>query len=369
MNRLLVRQADFGYTPAMHSIDRKWTDLAAGYQAIQSFKIKLSGEFGRAVRVGHKQQYHKELSEWQKKRRVFFSLAAIAPLSIIALCLTSFYFREVACVIVYWAVLVLIILGTLGVAGRQYIQEMVNGKPVLQPEDGLVVDLEGRWWESLSPQDRPLEKEDRKEEADFLALLGSSLADAYSAKYISNSEVLLLGPAGMWIFKVEYWSGTICKQEDAWIQRETTSRAGTRTLRSNKQGGKQPEEKTHKPGPDDLWLTQKHEIEILLEKNLPERSWILNHLQGGVVFAHPKVKLDKKHIQGNSASYGLPKAWTKRILLSAQVDGFTLEMQLEIMDALAETGAGQTQSARDEAERLYQGCVLELHETVTKMVK
>src|SRR5450756_2272721 len=108
----------------MHSIDRKWTDLAAGYQAIQSFKTKLTSEFGRAVQVGHKQRFRKELTEWQKKRRVFFALVAVAPLSIIALCLTAFYFRDVACVIVYWAVLVLIILVTLAVAGRQYIHEL-----------------------------------------------------------------------------------------------------------------------------------------------------------------------------------------------------------------------------------------------------
>ncbi len=165
--------------PAMHSIDRKWTDLATGYQAIQSFKTKLTAEFGRAVRVGHKQQFRKELTEWQKKRRIFFALVAVAPLSIIALCLTSFYFRDVACVIIYWALLVLIILVTLAVAGRQYIREMVNGKPVPQPVEGLVVDLEGRWWESLSPQELANEKAGKKGEADFLTLLARSLSDLY----------------------------------------------------------------------------------------------------------------------------------------------------------------------------------------------
>ena len=100
-----------------------------------------------------KLQFRKELTEWQKKRRIFFALVAVAPLSIIALCLTSFYFRDVACVIIYWALLVVIILVTLAVAGRQYIREMVNGKPVQQPAEALVVDLEGRWWDSLSPQD------------------------------------------------------------------------------------------------------------------------------------------------------------------------------------------------------------------------
>lgn len=357
---MLVRPADFGYTPAMHSIDRKWTDLAAGYQAIQSFKTKLTGEFGRAVRVGRKQQFRKELTEWQKKRRVFFALVAVAPLSIIALCLTAFYFRDVACVIVYWAVLVLIILVTLAVAGRQYIREMVNGKPVPQPVEGLVVDLEGRWWESLSPQELAVEKAGQKGEVDFLTLLARSLPDPYSAQLLSVTDVLLLGPSGIWMFKVEHWSGTIVKQEGTWKQ--------IQTLR-DKLGRTRREEKTHKPGPDDQWLQQKHEIVKTLEKHLPERAWTLNLIQGGVVFPHPKVNLDKKHIQGNTASYGSPKAWAERIRRAPPVDGFTLEMQLEILDALAESGGQQTVSAKDEAERLYQESTAELREYVAKMVK
>ena len=384
---MLVRPADFGYTPAMHSIDRKWTDLAAGYQAIQSFKTKLTGEFGRAVRVGRKQQFRKELTEWQKKRRVFFALVAVAPLSIIALCLTAFYFRDVACVIVYWAVLVLIILVTLAVAGRQYIREMVNGKPVPQPVEGLVVDLEGRWWESLSPQELAVEKAGEKGEVDFLVLLARSLPDPYSAQLLSVTDVLLLGPSGIWMFKVEHWSGTIVKQEGAWKQIQTVSRAPSPVLESglsrgnrdydagigttprDKLGQTRREEKTHKPGPDDQWLQQKHEIVKTLEKHLPERAWTLNLIQGGVVFPHPQVNLDKKHIQGNTASYGSPKAWTERIRRAPPVDGFTLEMQLEILDALAESGGQQTVSAKDEAEGLYQESTAELREYVAKMVK
>jgi hypothetical protein len=361
----------------MRSIDRKWTDLADGYQAVQSFKTKLEGEFGRAVRVGHKQQFRKELTEWQKKRRVFFALVAIAPLSIIALCLTAFYFRDVACVIVYWAMLVLIILVTLAVAGRQYIAEMVNGKPVPQPVVGLVVDLEGHWWESLSPQELVVGKAGNKGEVNFLALLARSLPDSYIAHILSDTDALLLGPSGIWKFKVECWSGTIVKQEGAWNQIQTVPRpvrdsglyAGTGTTTHNKLGRKQREEKIHKPGPDDQWLEQKQEVVKLLEKHLPERAWTLNLIQGGVVFSHTKVNLDRKRIQGNTASYGSPKAWVERVRRAPPVDGFTLEIQLEILDTLAESGGQQTVSAKDEAERLYQESAAELRLYVANMVK
>jgi hypothetical protein len=357
---LLVRPADFGYTPAMHSIDRKWIDLAAGYQAIQSFNPKLTAEFGRAVQVGHIQQFRKQLTEWQKKRRVFFVLAAVAPLSIIALCLTAYYYRDVACVIIYWAVLVLIILVTLAVAGRQYIREMVDGKPVAPPVEGLVVDLEGRWWDSLSPQELAAGKARKQGEGDFLALLARSLLDPYSARLLSDSDVLLLGPSGIWILIVEPWSGTIIKQDGFWKQIQTVR---------DKLWRKRLEEKTHEPGPDDQWLQQKQEMVKTLEEHLPERAWIMNLIQGGVVFSHPKVNLDKEHILGSSASYGPLKAWAGRIRQAPAVDGFTLEMQLEILDTLAGDGSQQTISAKDEAERLYQQAVEELRAYVAKMVK
>ena len=356
---MLVPRVDFDYTPAMHSIDCKWTGLAAGYQAIQSFNTKLMVEFGRAVRVGHKQQYRKEMTEWQNKRRVFFALVAIALLSIIALCLTAFYFRDVACVIIYWAVLVVTILVTLAIAGRQYIRELVNGKPVPQPLDRLVIDLEGRWWESLSPQEL-VGKAVEKGEVDFLSLLARSLSDLYSARILLDTIVLLLGPSGIWIFKVEDWSGTIVKLEGTWKQIQTVR---------DKLMRKRRDEETHEPGPDDQWLQQKQEIGKTLEEYLPERAWTLSLIHGGVVFSHPKVNLDKKSIQGNTASYGSPKAWTERIHRAPAVDGFTLDMQLEILDALIGPGSQQHLSAKDEAERLYQQAAEELRSNVTKMVK
>jgi len=285
---------------------------------------------------------------------------AVAPLSITALCLTAVYFRDVACVIIYWAVLVLIILVTLAVAGRQYIREMVNGKPVPLPVEGLSVDLEGRWWESLSPQERSVEKTSEKGGADFLALLARSLSDLYSSQSLSDTDVILLGPSGIWIFKVECWSGTIVKSEGTWKQIHTVR---------DKLMRKRLEEETHEPGPDDQWLQQKHEIEKALEKYLPERVWTLSLIQGGVVFSHPKAYLDKKRIHGNTASYGLPKAWVERILCAPSVDGFTLEMQLQILDVLAEIGGLQPISAKDEAERLYPQAVEELRAYVAKKVK
>jgi hypothetical protein len=359
MSLRLARAAEFGYTAEMHSIDRIWTELAPGYQAIQSFKTRLTGEFGRAVRVGRKLQYKKELTEWQKKRRILFGLAAVGLLSILTLCLTAFYFREVACVIVYWAVLVSIILVTLAVAGRQYIQQAVNDRPVRRSEQELDVDLEGDWWESLARQDGAAGKPDRKEDVDLLTQLAGGLKEPWLGQTLSDGNVVLLGPTGIWVFREETWSGKVVKQQGTWSEV---------TVSGKKPGRKPGRQLAHDPGPDEQWLLQKNGIEKQLEQELPGRAWTLKLIQGGVVFSHPKVHLDKKNIQDNCASYGLPKAWAERIRRAPAVEGFTLEMQLEILDALAEDGGGENRSAREEAERLYQAAAAECRANVVKMV-
>ncbi len=344
----------------MHSIDRKWVDLFAGYQDIQSYKTKLTAEFGRAVRVGHKLQYRRELTEWQKKRRVFFALVAAAPLSIIILCLTSFYFRDVACVIVYWVLLVLIILVTLAVAGRQYIREMVKGKPVPQQADGLLVDLEGRWWESLSTQELGSEKSARDGGTEFQSFLSRSLPDDYSFRSFSDSKIIVVGSSGIWLFRTVNWPGTMVKQEGIWTQIVTT--------RDNL-GRKRSEEKTQSPGPDDQWLQWNQEVIKKIANALPDRVEILGLVQGGVVFSHPKVNLEKKRIQGNLASYGRSNGWARRVRTAQAAVGFTKELQLEVLDFLADPNPEQIVSAKAEAQRLYLLAVDELRANMAKMVK
>lgn len=349
----------------MHSIDRKWADLAEGLQAVRLYQAKLAGEFGRAVKAGEKVRFHRELNEWRKKRRIFVALAICAPLSILTLCLTAFYYREVACVIVYWALLVVVLLVTLAVAGRQYIREMVDGEPVRAGEEGLSVDLEGRWWESLSaqegavllnPKSRPKGK---KKSEDLRGALARLLTDTYAALPMGESFLLLTGPGGIWLLKEEQWSGMIRKEDGRWKQ--AVARRG-KFLR------KRIEETPFETSPDEQWLERKDRLAGALETSLPRRAWTVRLLQGGVVFSNPKAVLDKEQIRGNLASYGPVRAWGERILRSAPVEGFTIDLQLEILEALS-GGEGETQpSASDEAARLYQQAVEELRASVAGMV-
>ena len=340
----------------MHSIDRKWTDLAAGYQAIRLLQASLETEFGRAVQAGHRQKFRRKLTEWQKKRRVFFALAALAPLSIITLCLTAYYVRDAACVIVYWIMLVIIILVTLGVAGRNYIREMMD-RPKPEQAGTLPVDLEQRWWASLSSKELAAVNAEEKEKTNFLGMLGQSLPEPFLAVWEPN--LLLSSTAGLWLFQVEPWSGTIVRQEGVWKQIQTVR---------NKVGQEQRQVQTYEMAPDDEWLRRKNEILKTINEHLPQRAWTGNLILGGVVFTHPKAILDKPGIQGNTAAYGLAKAWIERMRNASAAEGFTLEIQLEILDALHERQDEQDTSAENEAERLYHAAADELRQSVAKLV-
>jgi hypothetical protein len=340
----------------MHIIDREWSNLAAGYQAIQSLQTRLESEFGRAVQAGHKEKFRREISEWEKKRRVLFAMAAIALLSIITLCLTAYYFREVACVIIYWVILVLVILVTLAVAGRNYLHEAVN-RPELGHGKTLAVDLEQRWWASLSSKGPAVMQVEDKVIVDFLATLGQTLPAACLA--IREPGPLLFCPAGLWLFQVESWNGTIVRQDGVWKQIQTVR---------DKLGRKQSQVQTREPAPDDAWLRLKGEIEKMLSERLPQLAWAGSLIQGGVAFTHPKASLDKPHIQGNTAAYGTARGWAERIRSAPVVGEFTLETQLEILEALHEHPGEKAASAKDEAERLYQEAAGELRQSIAKMV-
>jgi hypothetical protein len=352
----LVRQQNLAYTQHMHSIDSRWTDLAAGYQAVQSLQGRLETEFGRAMQAGEKQKFHKELTEWQKKRRAFFVMAGIAPLSIITLCVAAFYLREVACVIVYWTLLVGIILVTLAVAGRNFIREAMN-RPKPENMKTLPLDLEQRWWAGLSPQELTVVNAEEKDRASFLRMAGQALPEG--CLVIRAPAPLLFSPAGMWLFQIVPWSGSIVRQGGVWKESQSVR---------DKLGREQTQVQTHQAAPDEEWLGQKNELTRILKERRPELAWTTSLIQGGVVFTHPKANLDKPHIQGNTAAYGLARAWVERIRGGQAVDGFTQEIQLEILEALHAPQSGPAASAKELAERLYQEGADELRQSIAKMV-
>ncbi|MGZ6347310.1 MAG: hypothetical protein ACXWNC_07095, partial [Anaerolineales bacterium] len=200
----------------------------------------------------------------------------------------------------------------------------------------------------------------KKGSGSLRSFLAHSLPDSYISYSLSPAELILVGPSGVWVLIDVDWSGLIARESGIWTQIVTVH---------DKLGRGRSEEIAHESSPDDQWLQRKDNLKKLIELHFPDRARTLNAIGGGVVFTNPKTTLDKKRIQGNTASYGTQKAWVGRIRSSPSHEDFTLENQLLILDILAEPLTGQNVSAKGEAERLYRLAVEELRSYVTKMVK
>ena len=295
--------------------------------------------------------------------------------------------------------LVVIILVTLAVAGRNYLYEAMN-----RPEQGkgltLGMDLEQSWWESIAPKpgirqktslsfkgsrldatlkampgrifqpvwktkavtegvpkEAMLVKEEDPGVEAFLGALGESLPEGCLA--MREPGVLVFSPAGMWLFQIEAWDGKIVKQAGLWKR----IKSGRDRL-----GRMQHLEQPVEPAPDEEWQRQKDEIDKILSQRLPQRAWAGSLIQGGVAFSHPKAQLDKAAIQGNTAAYGTTRGWAGRMRAAPAVDEFTVHLKLEILEALQGHAGEATLPAKAEAERLYQAAAAELRQSVAKMV-
>jgi hypothetical protein len=228
-------------------------------------------------------------------------------------------------------------------------------RPQEQHVRDLGVDLEQRWWEGLRVRELAAAQKGAQPPADFLGLLAEALPDAYvSLRGVPAGAALVAGPSGLWLFAVRDWVGQIAREDGLW-----------------KQALKKDKLRTLEGAPDDQWVEQRESLAWLIQEGMPERAWTVGLIQGGVVFAHPKAAPDKARIRGNRAAYGSTRAWIERLRRAPVVDGFTPGMQLEILDALADSErkleAGKL-SARQEAERLYQAAAEELRTFVAELV-
>jgi len=281
------------------------------------------------------------------------------------LCISTFYFHEVACVLAWWLLTSLLALMAMLVAGGRYILQMVGGKPVPQ-RARVAANLTERWWDSLSPKMIVTRGKNDRREADFLSSLYPHLGDDWLAVHnltftTQNSaqvaDLILLGPSGLWIFICADWVGTIVRQDGSWLQMH-----------------KRRKQVISSEQPDNSWNQAKAAIETAIEAHLPHLAWIPSRIQGGIVFTNRKASLDTSEIEGNSAPYGLPSAWKEKLIQSPPDERLTLAVLLEIVDVLftmngaPNSAAGVFSSARDEADHLYKLVADQLRDHVTSLV-
>jgi hypothetical protein len=342
----------------MRIIEKRWIDLYSGYQEAQFLEARLQSEWTRAVQIVHRRSDQVE----QARRRRLQTLTRTGSLAFLVLCV-------LLCAAVYYLpefrgqlLSYLCVLGTAAsLAGATYM--FYRGSLRVKTQVPPSMTLMDSWWKSLQPKRYFVHTKGERAEVEFLKLL-SFLDDHHiavwglltSARATSDTDVLLLGPNGIWVFEVKYWSGTISKEGGEWFTEHWRS-------------GRKKQDKS----PDQQWVDQKEEIVKTIHLRLPAKPWLADLIAGGVVFTHEKAQLGQ--ITGNLVPCGKPEAWRARIRDARPAREFPLEDQLQLLDVLIryanqhEKQKLEILSARQEARQHYENATAALRKYVSERIR
>ena len=178
----------------MHIIEKTWVDLHAGYEEILSLEKRLKTDWKRALQVVQKRD----------DRSGYLLLALL--LAFILFCAGLYYLPEFRLqLFVFFCMLgiPIIILGLV-------LTRIFGGADGTQPGTPPSMEIEQAWWKRLKPRHFARQRSGDRGEIDFLQSL-AFLDDSYvavwglltAAKIRSDTDVLLLGPNGIWIFEVK----------------------------------------------------------------------------------------------------------------------------------------------------------------------
>ena len=342
----------------MRVIDKRWIKLKEGYNQLKYLSARFDAEWKRPIQVAQRRKHKQEYAVWKSNRRIFLSVASGVFLVFSLLCGLSFFSEEWGLKCLYSFLTISILLGGIGfgLVSRSFIRS-IFARPEIENYFPLSQQLVELWWKSLEPRFQTVQNPGDEGVYGFIDLLADNLPNSYlvvseiltSKRKITDTDVLLLGPSGIWVFEVKHWYGVIHKKDGEWWQRI-----------SNRRIDHLQENGERKQGPDEQWLNQVREITTTIKRRRPDVAWATEHIQGGIVFSNPEARLDLRNIIGSRASYGRPRHWLNRILKAHPDKNFTLEVQLQVLDALIEFGLSIERdkiipvSANLLAERAYQ---------------
>jgi hypothetical protein len=350
----------------MRIIDRHWTHLAEGYKTVRSLEEKLQHEWKHSVRAAQERQQKRALTLWRRRRALVISIMLLFVLACVGLCAGVYYSESLKCLFAFWMVIVGFTAAALGVAMGGRIRAAFT-RPAAGLQSPVPLELTSQWWQALAPREIVPVKEGTQDRMDFLGNLSSALPETCmsvpgllsAVTKTADQGVLLLAPSGIWVFEVVFWEGVIQCQDGLWKQ--------VRRVRG-KWGRKHDEETRFEPGPDKAWQQKKEVLANVLASRLPAAA---GSIQGGVVFIHPGCVLKPENIQGHTAPYGPPGGWIRRIRQAQALKDFSLEEQLQVLEALAEAAhlpEAEARSAQEEAERLYATTAQKLRQYVASWV-
>jgi len=91
-----------------------------------------------------------------------------------------------------------------------------------------------------------------------------------------DADIIVIGPAGVWVFDSKYWTGHITYSNGQWLRRKEYYESG---------GQLTYKEEIIAHGFDRQWIREQAAIQTTLTRDLA----LVGPVRGGVAFTHPKA--------------------------------------------------------------------------------
>jgi hypothetical protein len=197
-----------------------------------------------------------------------------------------------------------------------------------------VLSLRSRWWDELSRELAAPENDGAIGEHQFVRELQRHLSTDYviarglQQNFGEDVDVIIVGPKGVWVFEVKYWSGTIFWRNGEWRREKTYYQPGGQQVTELERVSQPPDEQQQRVAADVKKTLQRHVPELV--ERFPQGLLA----GGGLAFTHRDAKY---HIdQGLPVYWGTTRGWINHLAKVPQIPGWRKLDTLIALDALLE---------------------------------
>lgn len=145
-------------------------------------------------------------------------------------------------------------------------------------------------------------------------------------QYGDDVDVTIVGPKGIWVFEVKYWSGTIAWQNGQWAREQSYFESGGIPVTKSGHIG-QP--------PDQQWQRMVDDVTKTLYRHAPilMAQWpALSRIKGGLVFTHPDASYEIA--SSHPFSWGTIDFWKEALVNAPVISDLSEPVIFQILDAL-----------------------------------
>jgi len=334
----LARNALYAAWKKMILIDQRLANLVQGYDRIRHLDRDLAQKWR-----------HRLLSAYARRREAYDAAQArrrgransLIPWLSVGLIVAVLSFLGGLLLRTAWLSVLLLLLGfAAGIAvGGIGLWQFVLAVPA-RPEHPLRGHLRVRLFPSLLPRWRqgfagrfPAGKpyEGVVGERRFVQALQRSKAQGYILYRLrqrqgDDVDVVVVGPSGVWVFEVKYWSGRIVWQNGRWYREKSYYAPGGRLVTEPREVSQPPEQQWRRMADDVVETLRRRDGRLLAR--IPS----LAQIRGGVAFTHDGASYE---IAADCPfAWGTVGPWQQQLAKAPRLAGLRERDILEVLDAL-----------------------------------